>query len=81
MSLKQGGHAMRTFDSPFYRSTVGFDQLSSMLDQVNGDEGAVAPGYPPYNRPVRLRGTENRHKDFTSPQMPRGTDRWLRDGR
>ena len=32
-------------------------------------------------RPVRLRGTENRHKEFTSPLTPRGSDRWLRDGR
>src|SRR6187200_3106465 len=37
---------MRTFDlAPFYRSTVGFDRLFNLLDQVNGD----APGYPPYN--------------------------------
>ncbi|GEC16612.1 Hsp20 family protein [Nitrobacter winogradskyi] len=37
---------MRTFDlTPFYRSTVGFDRLFNLLDQVNGD----APGYPPYN--------------------------------
>ena len=37
---------MRTFDlTPFYRSTVGFDRLFSLLDQTNGD----APGYPPYN--------------------------------
>ena len=50
MSLKQRGHAMRTFDfAPFYRSTVGFDRLFSMLDQVGGVEGAAAPGYPPYN--------------------------------
>ena len=50
MSLKQRGHAMRTFDfPPFYRSTVGFDQLFSMLDQVGGAESAAAPGYPPYN--------------------------------
>ena len=50
MSLKQRGHAMRTFDfAPFYRSTVGFDQLFSMLDQVSGAESAAAPGYPPYN--------------------------------
>jgi len=35
----------------------------------------------PRNWPVRLRGTENRHKDFTNPLTPRGTDRWLRDGR
>jgi molecular chaperone IbpA len=40
---------MRTFDlSPLYRSTVGFDRLFSLLDQVSGVEGAV-PGYPPYN--------------------------------
>ena len=41
---------MRVFDfAPFYRSTVGFDQLFSMLDQVGGVESAAAPGYPPYN--------------------------------
>ena len=41
---------MHTFDfAPFYRSTVGFDRLFSMLDQVGGVEGAAAPGYPPYN--------------------------------
>jgi molecular chaperone IbpA len=50
MSLKPRGHAMRTFDfAPFYRSTVGFDRLFSMLDQVGGVESAAAPGYPPYN--------------------------------
>src|SRR5580700_1000448 len=50
MSLKHRGHAMRTFDfAPFYRSTVGFDRLFSMLDQVGGVESAAAPGYPPYN--------------------------------
>jgi molecular chaperone IbpA len=38
---------MRSFDlTPFYRSTVGFDRLFSMLDQVGGE---AAPGYPPYN--------------------------------
>lgn len=38
---------MRTFDlTPFYRSTIGFDRLFSLLDQVPGD---AAPGYPPYN--------------------------------
>ena len=41
---------MRVFDfAPFYRSTVGFDRLFSMLDQVGGVEGGAAPGYPPYN--------------------------------
>jgi molecular chaperone IbpA len=40
---------MRTFDlAPLYRSTVGFDRLFSMLDQVPGFDGS-APGYPPYN--------------------------------
>src|ERR1700737_3046091 len=49
MSLKQGGHGMRSFDfAPFYRSTVGFDRLFSMLDQVGGVESA-GPSYPPYN--------------------------------
>src|ERR1700737_3249153 len=49
MSLQQGGHAMRTFDfAPLYRSTVGFDRMFSMLDQVGDVEGS-APGYPPYN--------------------------------
>jgi molecular chaperone IbpA len=38
---------MRTFDlTPFYRSTVGFDRLFSLLDQANGDGSS---GYPPYN--------------------------------
>jgi molecular chaperone IbpA len=38
---------MRTFDlTPFYRSTIGFDRLFSLLDQVPGD---AATGYPPYN--------------------------------
>ena len=38
---------MRTFDlTPFYRSTVGFDRLFSLLDQSADNS---APGYPPYN--------------------------------
>ncbi len=38
---------MRSFDlTPFYRSTVGFDRLFSLLDQANGDGSS---GYPPYN--------------------------------
>jgi len=46
MSLN-GGLIMRTFDlTPFYRSTVGFDRLFSLLDQAPGD---TATGYPPYN--------------------------------
>jgi molecular chaperone IbpA len=40
---------MRTFDfAPLYRSTVGFDRMFSMLDQLDGVEGS-APSYPPYN--------------------------------
>ena len=40
---------MRQFDlTPFYRSTVGFDRMFSMLDQLDGVEGSV-PSYPPYN--------------------------------
>lgn len=40
---------MRTIDlTPLYRSTVGFDRMASMLDQImSGD--AAAPSYPPYN--------------------------------
>src|ERR1700704_4528492 len=50
MSLKHGGHAMRTFDfAPLYRSTVGFDRVFSMFDQLDGVEGGSVPGYPPYN--------------------------------
>jgi molecular chaperone IbpA len=40
---------MRTLDfSPLYRSTVGFDHLSSLLDSVNRGD-ANQPSYPPYN--------------------------------
>ena len=38
---------MRTYDlTPFYRSTVGFDRLFSLLDQAASE---ASPGYPPYN--------------------------------
>src|SRR5205085_12413195 len=47
LHVAQGGYAMRTFDlAPLYRSTVGFDRLFSMFNQV-ADVGT--PGYPPYN--------------------------------
>jgi molecular chaperone IbpA len=40
---------MRTFDlAPLYRSTVGFDRLFSLLDQVGGFD-TPASTYPPYN--------------------------------
>jgi HSP20 family molecular chaperone IbpA len=55
---------MRTYDlTPFYRSTVGFDRLFSLLDQATSE---ASPGYPPYNierlprtngQPERLRIT------------------------
>ena len=42
---------MRPFDlAPFYRSTIGFDRLFSLLDQANGQgHGEGSTGYPPYN--------------------------------
>jgi molecular chaperone IbpA len=40
---------MRTFDlAPLYRSTVGFDRLFSLFDDLSGHD-VSAPGYPPYN--------------------------------
>ena len=40
---------MRTIDlTPLYRSTVGFDRLASMLDNVMTHD-VSAPSYPPYN--------------------------------
>ena len=37
---------MRTFDfTPLHRSTVGFDRMFTLLDQV----GSMEAGYPPYN--------------------------------
>ena len=40
---------MRTFDlTPLYRSTVGFDRLASILDQVTAADVGQAT-YPPYN--------------------------------
>ena len=47
MSLKpaRSCYAYLRFCS-LYRSTVGFDRMFSMLDQLGGTEGPV-PGYPP----------------------------------
>lgn len=40
---------MRQYDlAPLYRSTVGFDRLFTLIDQMSGVE-AAAPTYPPYN--------------------------------
>lgn len=39
---------MRQYDlAPLYRTTVGFDRLFSMLDNLGGVE--ATPSYPPYN--------------------------------
>ena len=39
---------MRTFDlTPLYRSTVGFDRLTDMLDSLSQVDNGVT--YPPYN--------------------------------
>ena len=44
-----GGCTMRHFDlTPLYRSTVGFDRLATVLDQVMSAD-AGQNGYPPYN--------------------------------
>lgn len=38
---------MRAFDlSPLYKTTIGFDRLGQLMDQMNVDS---ANGYPPYN--------------------------------
>ncbi len=40
---------MRTYDfSPLYRSTVGFDRLANIMDQVLTNDGP-SQSYPPYN--------------------------------
>jgi len=49
ISLMKEDVIMLNYDlSPFYRSTVGFDRLLSMLDKAVGAEQNV-PSYPPYN--------------------------------
>ncbi len=41
---------MRNLDySPLYRSTVGFDRLFNLLDNVSSVESTNANSYPPYN--------------------------------
>lgn len=40
---------MDRFDfSPLFRSTIGFDRLTRLVDAASRADGA-APGYPPYN--------------------------------
>ncbi len=49
---------MRAFDfAPLYRSTVGFDRMFSLLDQLDGVEGLS--NYPPYNI---ARASENAYR-------------------
>jgi molecular chaperone IbpA len=49
MSLQKEDMTMLNYDfSPFYRSTIGFDRLLSLLDKSAGLESS-APAYPPYN--------------------------------
>ncbi len=40
---------MRHFDlTPLYKTTIGFDRLASLFDEISGFEADV-PNYPPYN--------------------------------
>lgn len=40
---------MRNFDlTPLYRSTVGFDRMAGLMDQLMAGD-APTPSYPPYN--------------------------------
>jgi len=49
---------MRAFDfSPFFRSTVGFDRLFDLVDQVSQQEAS----YPPYN----IERTDENHYRIT----------------
>jgi molecular chaperone IbpA len=63
---------MRPFDfAPLYRSTVGFDQMFSMLDELGRPDVSV-PSYPPYNIE---RTSENAYRisvavaGFTDPDL------------
>ncbi len=47
---------MRDFDlSPFYRSTIGFDRIAGLLDNISRSEQSQ-PSYPPYN--IELTGED-----------------------
>ena len=46
---------MRTFDfAPLYRSTIGFDHITALLENINKSESQST--YPPYN--IELTGTD-----------------------
>ena len=50
---------MRQYDlSPLYRSSVGFDRLFTILDQMSGVD-ASAQTYPPYNIDLSIETREN----------------------
>ncbi len=55
---------MNTFDfSPLFRSTVGFDRLSRLVDAATrGDEGVT---YPPYN--IEKTGEDSTASPWPSP--------------
>jgi molecular chaperone IbpA len=41
---------MRTFDlTPLYRTSIGFDRLASMLDDLTGYNSDAGGNYPPFN--------------------------------
>ncbi len=47
---------MRDFDlSPLYRSSIGFDRMANLLDNINRTE-QTQPSYPPYN--IELTGED-----------------------
>lgn len=47
---------MRDFDlSPLYRSSIGFDRMASLLDNISRGE-QTQPSYPPYN--IELTGED-----------------------
>ena len=48
---------MRSFDlSPLYRSTIGFDRMASLLDNLSRGEQSQQVSYPPYN--IELTGED-----------------------
>ncbi len=53
---------MRAFDfAPLFRSTVGFDRVFQLLDNVSNEGAVNGNGYPPYNieRTVETDGSES----------------------
>ena len=61
---------MRSFDfAPFYRSTIGFDRLFDMLDQVGGVEGSRPAILPIISSGLPKTLTASRSRSRASP-MP-----------